>query len=301
MIKTLPKSLIEAATKILKDSQHPMIDVDGSMKHRNNNEGKPIHPTDEGIRNFHRWFGNSTTVDEYGRPKVFYHGTSKDVKKFDPKKSFTGLNAVFFSPDKKFADSYDYHHNVGSVMPVYIKVKNTFDLHDDGHKEKLMNYMSSKSYYNTFVGSSRPMSEKFPESRDFFHMEHPLVINSIKDLKHDSFFVDERGTSNIAVFNQKNIKSALGNIGSFDKTSSITEEREETDQTPYYNFMEWKKSAKKSGATIENGGQMAGVSHKAHIWYATHPSDSNIGGRFFKGKGWDYGHMTNYKQQESEE
>ncbi len=228
MINSLPKSLIETAKKILTESTHPMIDVDGNQKHRHNSEGRPIHPTDDGIRNFHRWFGNSVTVDEHGRPKVYYHGTSKDFSKFDPKKSFTGIGGSFFSPDKKFADSYDYHHNVGTVMPVYIKAINIFDLHNNKHRDILQKYMGENTYYNNFVGGKRPMSEKFPESRDYVHMEHPLVINAIKDLKHDSFLVDERGTSNIAVFNPKNVKSALGNSGDFGKTSSLTEEHKES-------------------------------------------------------------------------
>ena len=291
MINSLPKSLIETAKKILIESTHPMIDVDGNQKHRHNSEGRPIHHTDDGIRNFHRWFGDSVTVDEHGRPKVYYHGTSKDFSKFDPKKSFTGIGVSFFSPDKKFADSYDYHHNVGTVMPVYIKARNIFDFHNNKHRDILQKYMGENTYYNNFVGGKRPMSEKFPESRDYFHMEHPLVINAIKDLKHDSFLVDERGTSNIAVFNPKNVKSALGNSGDFGKTSSLTEEHKETKHEPYYNLVEWKKAAKAAGTKPVNTGQMSGVSHKVNIWYAEHPTNSQIGGSFFHGKGWDYGHM----------
>lgn len=78
MINTLPKSLIEAARIILTESLgHPMIDVDGVMKHRHNSEGKLIHPHDEGIHNFHKWFGDSKAVDDKGRPQVLYHGTYK--------------------------------------------------------------------------------------------------------------------------------------------------------------------------------------------------------------------------------
>src|SRR5574343_280268 len=64
-------------------TEHPMIDVDGEMKHRHNANGIPIHHTDEGIRNFHRWFGDSKTVDEHGRPHVFFHGTTGNIDKFN--------------------------------------------------------------------------------------------------------------------------------------------------------------------------------------------------------------------------
>ena len=41
-----------------------MIDVGGEKRHRHNSIEHAIHNTDEGIRNFHRWFGDDTL----GRP-----------------------------------------------------------------------------------------------------------------------------------------------------------------------------------------------------------------------------------------
>jgi len=300
MINTLPKSLIETATKMLMESRHPMIEVDGGQKHRHNSEGRPIHHTDEGIKNFHRWFGSSKTVDAHGRPQVFYHGTGNpsNFDKFDPKKSFTGIGATFFSPDKHFADSYNYHHNAGMVMPVYIKSVRPFDLHDDSHKQKLLSHMEKNTYYNTFSGKVVPLSNNFPRSRDFFQMEHHNVINSIKDIRHDSFLVDEKGSTNIGVFNPKNVKSAIGNNGTFNKTSKLSEGVD--DQTDHhYNFIEWKKAARNLGATVKNTGPMAGTPNKVNIWYASHPENDDIGGQFFNGKGWNYGHLSYPKLDES--
>lgn len=307
MINTLPQSLIEAAKKILIESaSHPMIDVDGVMKHRHNSEGRPIHPTDEGIRNFHKWFGDSKLVDQHGRPQVFYHGTTQDFSKFNPKKSFTGINVTFFSPDKDFASSYDYIgsydnvHTQGHVMPVYIKSLNPYDHNEESHANKLKGVMDSQTTYSVFSGKVIPMSHNFPRSRDYFQMEHRDVISSLKKAKFDSMYVDERGVKNIAVFSPKNIKSAIGNIGAYDKSTSITESEDNDFVENHYNFMEWKKTAKKHGATIINAGQMAGTPNKVDIWYAEHPTNDRIGGRFFKGKGWNYGHMTIPKtEQES--
>ena len=44
------------------------IDVDGVQRPTENSLGQPIHSTDEGIRNFWEWFGDSKVVDEQGRP-----------------------------------------------------------------------------------------------------------------------------------------------------------------------------------------------------------------------------------------
>jgi hypothetical protein len=51
------------------------VTVDGKERTALNSNGKPIHPTVEGVRNFWRWFGDSKVVDAEGRPLVVYHGT----------------------------------------------------------------------------------------------------------------------------------------------------------------------------------------------------------------------------------
>src|SRR5690606_3733614 len=51
------------------------IDVDGVSRPTTNSNGQPIAATEEGIRNFWRWFGSSRVVDDQGRPLVVYHGT----------------------------------------------------------------------------------------------------------------------------------------------------------------------------------------------------------------------------------
>ncbi|MBK8168264.1 MAG: hypothetical protein IPK64_20135, partial [bacterium] len=60
------------------------IMVDGVARPRTDSAGKSIHPTDGGIRNFWRWFGDSKVVDRQGRPLVVYHGTVNDIEQFDP-------------------------------------------------------------------------------------------------------------------------------------------------------------------------------------------------------------------------
>ena len=44
------------------------ITVDGVERSTTNSDGKPIHPTAEGVRNFWQWFGDSEVVDSKGRP-----------------------------------------------------------------------------------------------------------------------------------------------------------------------------------------------------------------------------------------
>ena len=52
---------------------------------------------------FWKWFGDSITVDEQGRPLIFYHGTRKSFNQF---KSTYDDKLIFFSFEKKFADDW---------------------------------------------------------------------------------------------------------------------------------------------------------------------------------------------------
>lgn len=65
-------------------------------------------------------------------------------------------------------------------------------------------------------------------------------------------------------------------------------------ETKFYNYQEWKSTAKKHGLTIRNHGAMAGTPEKVEIHYASH-SNPDFGGVFYKGKvgtSWNYGHLN---------
>lgn len=133
MINTLPKSLIEAVTNVI----NTHIDVDGEMKHRHNSEGKPIHHTDDGIKNFHRWFGDSKAVDDQGRPLVLYHGTHVDIHNFNTSGGTgkTSGSGSFFTTNKHVANTYTGKfgdQNTPNVLPVYVKSENPVVVEGEG-------------------------------------------------------------------------------------------------------------------------------------------------------------------------
>lgn len=94
------------------------IDVDGAVKPTDDSEGRAIYsgyegpemygiqtaPTQQGLRNFWKWFGNSTAVDEQGRPIVFYHGTAADITQFRPKQA----GSVFITRNPMFAEEFGF-------------------------------------------------------------------------------------------------------------------------------------------------------------------------------------------------
>lgn len=57
------------------------IKINGIDRPTTNSEGRAIHPTQEGISNFWKWFGDSKVVDEEGRPYVFGGFYLKNNKK----------------------------------------------------------------------------------------------------------------------------------------------------------------------------------------------------------------------------
>ena len=75
------------------------IVVDGKVRPTKTSAGTLIYPTEDGVKNFWRWFGKSVFVDDKGRPMVMYHGTARDIEEFVPKQA----NAIFITPNAKFA------------------------------------------------------------------------------------------------------------------------------------------------------------------------------------------------------
>jgi hypothetical protein len=178
--------IAEAYKKLLKESsEHPMIEVDGVMRHRHNSLGQPIHHTDEGIKNFHRWASNDLVTDEHGRPKVFYHGTkhADQIDTFRPGgvvgSTLTGDAygvGTYLSTSPREASSYA--GSSGSVYPVYAK-GNILDMDAEElpkeHQENLTKFAnenmldSDKGRFPSITRKTAKFSEdELDDAREFF-------------------------------------------------------------------------------------------------------------------------------------
>lgn len=213
MINDIPKSLIDAVVRVLtrqtinESTDHPMIEVDGVMKHRLNSMGQPIHHTDEGIRNFHRWASNNVLVDEHGRPKVFYHGTSKDT-------DFTGFkipkNGAWFTDNSEHASSY-------------AKENDSQDIKYDGGKFIHLNtasrvipvYLKSESTYIMKPADQEAINKQNYKKAQGIHFD------GLRNKNHDMVYHGAGVYTVIGAPDQ--VKSVIGNIGSFKHKTKITE------------------------------------------------------------------------------
>lgn len=174
---------------ITESINHPMIDVDGVQKHRHNSLGQPIHHTDEGIQNFHRWFGDSKAVDEHGRPLVVYHGTSHDFEEFKSGSGRSSGAAIFgkgmyFTDDIKTAQRWGYKSGRGyHIIPTYLSIKSP----------------------------NLPKFGKFP--KDSHEKGFDGVIADI-----------DQDRKEFVVFHPSQIKSTIGNSGKYSvKSNKLTE------------------------------------------------------------------------------
>lgn len=74
-----------------------------------NHLGNPIAKDEESLKRFWKWFGKSATVDQKGRPFVFYHGSGYTFNSFKAHQiigQFEDDKVVFFSTSKKFAEEF---------------------------------------------------------------------------------------------------------------------------------------------------------------------------------------------------
>ncbi|MDR2875967.1 MAG: hypothetical protein LBV44_08595 [Methylobacillus sp.] len=199
----------QATTQLPEGTTH--IDVDGTQRPALNSNGQPIHWSEEGVRNFWRWFGDSKVVDGDGRPLVVYHGTVADFNTFSIDASSKGL--LFTTQDNFFAEGLmsgrsesGIHYPDGTnTMPVYVRALNPFDYENRKHVNKLAEAASLGSL------AIREISKGSWE-----RIEDRTTLYYIKSLGFDGVYVEESERKNLAAFSPEQIKSATGNTGAFD-------------------------------------------------------------------------------------
>lgn len=140
---------------------------------------------------FKDWFGDwendpenaSKVVDKKGRPLVVYHGTGDDFNEFKKDKLGSRETAFFFTSSKKSAQEYGW-----KLMPVFLNAKRFVRLDDNYRDANGINYNVE--------------SEEFKQNFDGYSVD--------EGTDYDEF----------VIFNPTNIKSATGNIGTFNNSNA---------------------------------------------------------------------------------
>jgi len=162
---------------------------------------------------FKAWFGdwendpeNASKVvnPKTGEPLVVYHGTLNSFNVFSNDR---GIH--FVSDDPKFVDKFVTQNggdfaDGANVMPLFISSKNPFDYTNKKQVGKL----------SVMAGLSSSAVSEIKKGK-WQRIEDRTIIESIKDLGFDGFYVNEDGVKNLAIFNSNQIKSASSNTGEF--------------------------------------------------------------------------------------
>jgi hypothetical protein len=217
--KLLPKAERDLnLAKFLEDSALKQRLYHGSNQMRLSDEGQRIYAPNEGFS------------------ELLPSGTGVLKSEFDKHPP-----AVFLSPSPDFASRFaglQVNEATPAVYPVHAKIKNPFDYANQAHMDAL-----EREYIKTHIDSRLPT-----EGENLFDFKkanaalandlrrtlenaksHDANWNTLEDMKiqeiirklgHDAFYVTENGVKNIGVYDPKMIKSATGNQGTYDITTT---------------------------------------------------------------------------------
>jgi hypothetical protein len=173
---------------------------------------------------FKRWFDGSVVVTRNGKPRIMYHGTGwTNLSEF---RSFRAMGHIagFFAFDPEFAGEFataahssefeDYEsedqRKYASIYPVFLSVKRVFDVRKKSDRDEIK--------FDELV--DRDGLEEGPNGWSWFVLERVDMVRRMKKAGFDGFLDFEKGSklepTGIAVFDQRSIKSAYGNRGTFD-------------------------------------------------------------------------------------
>jgi hypothetical protein len=193
-------------------------------------------------------------LDKSAEKRRMYHGSDKpNITRFKTGKmmmeerhpgntvdpwAVDNREAVFLTPETEFSNKYsgDEWNQRGdrapTTYPVYVQAQNPWDFGNPEHIEaakqkykELFPIVPMKIGDKTFVPSDETLRHvQFDKWLDHLQerennwtgIESPDIQAIIKALGHDSFYINERGTKNLGVYDPNKIKSALGNRGTYD-------------------------------------------------------------------------------------
>lgn len=132
--------------QIQQEYTKPTININGVEKSALNSDGRPLGRTEEEIRNFYKWFGDSKVVDEEGKPLVVYHGTLaggfatfKNAEK-----------GIWFSDNEDVAGGYGYA--IDDETGEYIRLKG-----DDSKRDNTKQGFWEQGIYETYLKLNNPL------------------------------------------------------------------------------------------------------------------------------------------------
>jgi hypothetical protein len=193
------------------------MEVDGVMRPTTNSEGRQIHPTQEGVTNFWRWFGDSKLVDGDGKPLVMYHGTGGDFSQIDLELAGTSTDAgnlgtgFYVTPADFIADTYA-RMSAGSpnVMPMYVSAQNPLNIGtlDESYIDAV------KRLTNEWGMTEQPVFDGTKQKNQAWSDEFAQAAQS-RGYDSVASYTPAGELLQLVGFDQNQFKSSTGNDGTF--------------------------------------------------------------------------------------
>jgi len=241
------------------------INIDGVERPTKNSDGKLIHPTEEGLRNFWNGFSDSKALDKQGRPVRVYHGTGRNIgnlgevmsgnfDEFDAvlsgKSSKTGApnGTFFFNDDPEVASSYtvkwrgdfsEQYKDNANVMPVYLNIKKPLKVSAKGDNWREILYNGEYQNINEIARIAKE-SGKYDG----------VIVTRIVD--NGVGKTSGKPSTTYVAFNPNQIKSAIGNTGEFSEQSN--------------NILYSMASTIEDAMQTDFGQRATGIIDKVHDW-----------------------------------
>jgi hypothetical protein len=186
-------------------------DVGGAARLADRGTGEVTAKTDAPA--FKRWFGDSKVVDENGEPMVVYHGT-KAFDEYGEKEgeAFTQFAGFpnWFAEEPYTASGYAGAE--GTIYPVYLSIKKplsitNFDMNDDAEVAYALARRLGVDIDSLYL----------PEDAKAYNVvSSPQFVEAAQNAGYDGIKVKEGDYNTYAAFEPNQIKSAIGNIGTYD-------------------------------------------------------------------------------------
>jgi hypothetical protein len=158
-------------------------------------------PTD--TPEFKNFFGESKVVDAKGKPMQVYHGTSSDFTVFRPSEDGRLGRGIYLSSEERLAKGF---RGADKLMRLYVSMQNPayeYDLIPERVGDKMKGDEYEKELHNRAIGGGFD----------------GIIKGSSTDVFGNPRTSDSWG--NFVVFNPTQIKSAIGNEGTFDPTNPV--------------------------------------------------------------------------------
>lgn len=204
---------------------------------------------------FEKWFGKSKVVDANGKPLRVLHGTNASFDVFDIKHTLNGNHengiGIYFTNNPSWSNGYTGGEG-GSTMPVYLKIqkpiyykkqpqitrtqiaklmfragnRHVASFLNDNFDVPYIGLQKAKSEYIEMYEGLDILPASFGIYNDLYDGgKYPEMFAEIfKDVTgYDGVIVERPEGTNYVVFLPTQIKSAVGNAGTFKpRTADIT-------------------------------------------------------------------------------